>query len=197
MPAIPKKSAHSLSNIKNAIFDRRLKTIQKDFAAQYKGGSAFRSYYDLPLIQMVTRLQGIKKNFKNIAFIGPNPYFFLQNMPFSDVEKFTFIEQSSKSVEKSYEIINNIINQEILPCEKQPDEIVPKIMCDETSWVENFGSDEQFDLIISNMNLHWNNNIEQTLLNYKNSLVPDGVFISASLGGDTLQEMRICMNLAE
>ena len=27
--------------------------------------------------------------------------------------------------------------------------------------------------------------------------MPDGVFMSASLGGDTLQEMRICMNLAE
>ena len=26
--------------------------------------------------------------------------------------------------------------------------------------------------------------------------MPDGVFMSASLGGDTLQELRICLNLA-
>ena len=67
---------------------------------------------------MITRLQGIKKNFKNIAFIGPNPYFFLQNMPFEEVEKFTFIEQSGKSVEKSYEIINQIIESNSLSEQK-------------------------------------------------------------------------------
>ena len=47
------------------------------------------------------------------------------------------------------------------------------------------------------MQLHWINDIEQTLKNFLNTLIPDGVFISASLGGDTLQELRICMNLAE
>ena len=55
-------------------------------------------------------------------------------MPFKQVEKFTFIENSSKSVEKSYEIINEIVNSGGL--EKKgiewPDEIVPKVMCDET-----------------------------------------------------------------
>lgn len=30
-----------------------------------------------------------------------------------------------------------------------------------------------------------------------NSLEPDGVFISSMIGGDTLQELRICFNLAE
>jgi hypothetical protein len=36
------------------------------------------------------------------------------------------------------------------------------------------------------MKLHWINDIESTLKNYLNTLIPDGVFISASLGGDTL-----------
>ena len=27
-------------------------------------------------------------------------------------------------------------------------------------------------------------------------MIPDGVFISTSFGGDTLQELRICLNLA-
>jgi hypothetical protein len=36
------------------------------------------------------------------------------------------------------------------------------------------------------MSLHWLNDIEGSLKNYSNSLVPDGAFISASLGGDTL-----------
>ena len=60
-------------------------------------------------MHIIGRLRGIKKEFYNIAFIGPNPHFFLQNNPFSDVEKFTFIENSEKSVEKSYEIINKLV----------------------------------------------------------------------------------------
>jgi NADH dehydrogenase [ubiquinone] 1 alpha subcomplex assembly factor 5 len=45
--------------------------------------------------------------------------------------------------------------------------------------------------------MHWINEIEATLLNFKKTLKPDGVFMSASLGGDTLQELRICLNIAE
>ena len=68
------------------------------------------------------------------------------------------------------------------------------VICDETEWPKE---GEQYDLIVSNMSLHWHNDIETSLNNYLNSLVPDGAFISASLGGDTLQELRICMNLSE
>ena len=48
---------------------------------------------------MTNRLQGIKKDFKKVAFIGPNPYFFLQHMPgVEQVEKFYFCEQAEASV---------------------------------------------------------------------------------------------------
>lgn len=79
--------------------------------------------------------------------------------------------------------------------ENQPDNIEPKVLCEETEWKDNFG--EEFDLIINNMSLHWNNDVEKCLTNFHDSLKSDGAFISCSLGGDTLQELRICMNLAE
>ena len=47
------------------------------------------------------------------------------------------------------------------------------------------------------MSLHWNNDVEGLFRAFHRTLVPNGAFISASLGGDTLQELRICMNLAE
>lgn len=80
---------------------------------------------------------------------------------------------------------------------EQPEVIEPKVFCEETQWVENMGSNEQFDLIVSNMSMHWYNDIQLAMVNFHNSLVPDGAFISTSLGGDTLQELRICLNLAE
>ena len=68
--------------------------------------------------------------------------------------------------------------------------------CEEKEWIEKFG-EQSFDLIINNMSLHWNNDVEGLLRGFHECLVPNGAFISASLGGDTLQELRICMNLAE
>ena len=79
----------------------------------------------------------------------------------------------------------------------QPEVVEPRVFCEEQEWTKTLGDHEQFDLIISNMKLHWSNNVQFALEEYLKTLMPDGVFISNSLGGDTLQEMRICFNLAE
>jgi len=148
---------------------------------------------------MISRLKGVKNSFKRVAFVGPNPHFFLLNNPYEDLQEFTFIENSKESVEKSYSIIEQLVadggplEQKGVP---QPEKIEPKVMCEEKEWLEHFKED-QFDLIICNMSLHWNNDIETMFKNFLKTLEPDGAFISASLGGDTLQELRICMNLAE
>lgn len=52
-------------------------------------------------------------------------------------------------------------------------------------------------MIFSNLNLHWVNELESTLKQFNDSLEADGVLMATMLGGDTLQELRICMNLAE
>jgi NADH dehydrogenase [ubiquinone] 1 alpha subcomplex assembly factor 5 len=76
-----------------------------------------------------------------------------------------------------------------------PNEIIP-IVCDEEQWSQQF-KENSLDLIVSNCTLHWVNELESTLKQMSNSLEPDGVFISSMIGGDTLQELRICFNLAE
>lgn len=67
---------------------------------------------------------------------------------------------------------------------------------DATKWKESFPN-EGLDLIVNNCSLHWINEIESTLNAYRESLCPDGVFLGAAFGGDSLQELRICLNLAE
>jgi hypothetical protein len=37
----------------------------------------YQTAFDLPLMTLVNRIKGIKKEFKNIAFVGPNPYLLL------------------------------------------------------------------------------------------------------------------------
>ena len=51
--------------------------------------------------------------------------------------------------------------------------------------------------VISNLALHWINDLPGILIQVNRSLVPDGLFLAAMLGGDTLYELRGSMQLAE
>ena len=71
------RSVQSLKHSSKQVFNRQLKLLHKDRAAVNKETQMYQLAYDLPLINMTKRLEGIRKKFKNIAFIGPNPYLFL------------------------------------------------------------------------------------------------------------------------
>ncbi len=47
-----------------------------------------------------------------------------------------------------------------------------------------------FDLVLSPLNLHSNNDLPGTLSQIQNTLKPDGLFVAALLGGETLHELR-------
>jgi SAM-dependent methyltransferase len=54
-----------------------------------------------------------------------------------------------------------------------------------------------FDLVVSNLTLHWTNDLPGALLQIRRSLRPDGLFLAAMLGEDTLTELRECLMEAE
>lgn len=58
-------------------------------------------------------------------------------------------------------------------------------------------ADARFDLIVSNLSLHWVNDLPGALVQIKNCLRPDGMFLAALLGGSTLYELRECLLEAE
>ncbi|KAE8268403.1 hypothetical protein A4X09_0g3926 [Tilletia walkeri] len=53
------------------------------------------------------------------------------------------------------------------------------------------------DMVISAGSLHWTNDLLGTLIQIRRMLKPDGVFIGAMAGGDTLFELRTSLQLAE
>ncbi len=53
------------------------------------------------------------------------------------------------------------------------------------------------DLIVSNLSLHWVNDLPGALAQIRRTLRPDGLFLAAMLGGDTLRELRRAMLEAE
>ncbi len=56
---------------------------------------------------------------------------------------------------------------------------------------------ESFDLIVSNLALHWVNDLPGALIQIRRALKPDGLFLGALFGGGTLSELRQAMMEAE
>jgi NADH dehydrogenase [ubiquinone] 1 alpha subcomplex assembly factor 5 len=58
-------------------------------------------------------------------------------------------------------------------------------------------TDEVFDLVISNLSLHWVNDLPGALAQIRRSIKPDGLFVAAMLGGQTLNELQHSLSKAE
>ncbi|HAA91876.1 MAG: SAM-dependent methyltransferase [Rhodospirillaceae bacterium] len=53
------------------------------------------------------------------------------------------------------------------------------------------------DLVVSNLCLHWTNDLPGALLQIRQALKLDGLFLAAMLGGETLKELRAALTEAE
>jgi SAM-dependent methyltransferase len=58
-------------------------------------------------------------------------------------------------------------------------------------------ADQSLDLAVSCLALHWVNDLPGALIQIRRALKPDGMFLAAMLGGDTLSELRGAMMEAE
>lgn len=54
-----------------------------------------------------------------------------------------------------------------------------------------------YDLIVSALSLHWVNDLPGALIQIRNALKPDGLFLGALFGAGTLAELRACLMEAE
>ena len=58
-------------------------------------------------------------------------------------------------------------------------------------------AENSFDLVLSSLYLHWNNDLQGTLSSISSILKPDGAFIGSILGNNTLKELRTAFYFAE
>lgn len=56
---------------------------------------------------------------------------------------------------------------------------------------------QSFDLVLSNLELHWTNDLPGALLQLRHMLKPDGLLLAALLGGETLAELSRALLEAE
>lgn len=78
-----------------------------------------------------------------------------------------------------------------------PAAVIPgRSVIDEENLLSHIDENSQ-DCIVSNLGLHWINDLPGVLKQIQRALKPDGVFLGAMLGGDTLFELRTALQLAE
>ena len=70
----------------------------------------------------------------------------------------------------------------------------PALAFDEESWPIAPG---RLDAVLSNLSLHWVNDLPGALIQARRALRPDGLFLACLLGGATLRELRTCLADAE
>jgi len=58
-------------------------------------------------------------------------------------------------------------------------------------------AEASLDLVLSNLSLHWVNDLPGALVQIRRALKPDGLLLASMLGGTTLQELRAALYQAE
>lgn len=151
------------------LFDRQL-LRQRQRRAQRLGGDTLLLPYVVS--ELSDRLDVILREFKTVADIGTaGP---LLSRSLSHHSRIGHIIHLSPQVEQGEELLTIAADAEILPFAPQ-----------------------SLDLAVSALTLQHINDLPGLLMQIRRSLRPDGLFMAAALGGDTLQELRQCFAQAE
>ncbi|KAI0284263.1 S-adenosyl-L-methionine-dependent methyltransferase [Russula aff. rugulosa BPL654] len=172
------------------VFDRQAKRLQKDRAAARDGGNRSRTVDYVRddvanrMIErfMANRNQDIKRNFSSVLDLGSGSGHFAKLLESDQTKKVTMLDLSKRTLERDPD--------------KEFEVPVERLVVDEERLLDTIPRNSQ-EAIVSCLSLHWVNDLPGVLVQIKEALKPDGVFMGAILGGDTLFELRTSLQLAE
>ncbi|POY73965.1 hypothetical protein BMF94_2973 [Rhodotorula taiwanensis] len=166
-----------------SVFDRNLKVAQRDRAARNKERSRLTDYVKDDVAQsMVDRLLDIKRRYPVVLDVGSGPGFLSKHVDPEITQKMILVDPSREMLYRDADLESEV------PLER--------IHLDEEALASHF-DENSHECIMSCLSMHWVNDLPGTLIQIKRTLKPDGVFIGAMFGGDTLFELRTALQLAE
>ncbi|XP_057974692.1 putative methyltransferase At1g22800, mitochondrial [Malania oleifera] len=166
------------------VFDRHLKRKQRDRAAWLMHSKD--CFVDTVAENLLDRLEDCKKTFPTALCLGGSLEAIRRLLPGrGGIEKLIMMDTSYDMVKLCKYTEQNTMNENV-----------------ETSYVVG---DEEFlpvkesslDLVISCLGLHWTNDLPGAMIQCKLALKPDGLFLAAILGGETLKELRLACTVAQ
>lgn len=192
----------SSNNNQKIVFDRLLKSRQRQYTLTQLDNATYYDYLrQESASRLLDRLDDITKPFPKAVELGAYRSHIYNMIVQSQQDTITGDNPHYKG---SIGGITSLLQCDITPL---PAHLIPKhtsdpklilpyerIVCDEEFLPF---PDNSYDLVLSNMSMHWINDLPQALQNIMKVLKPDGAFIASMLGGNTLKELRHCFYLAE
>ncbi|KAM5305874.1 arginine-hydroxylase NDUFAF5, mitochondrial isoform 2-T2 [Glossophaga mutica] len=171
-------SPGSLSPRALNVFDRDLKRKQKNWAAQQPDPMKFDYVREEVGSRIADRVYDIARDFPLALDVGCGRGYIAQYLNKETVGKFFQADIAENTLKNTLETeiptVTVLADEEFLPFRENT-----------------------FDLVVSSLSLHWVNDLPGALEQIHYVLKPDGVFIGAMFGGDTLYELRCSLQLAE
>ncbi|KAJ2785749.1 hypothetical protein GGI15_001809 [Coemansia interrupta] len=163
------------------VFDRRAKRMQRDRAAARAADSREVDYLrDEVARRVADRLLDIKRRYHTVVDIGAGCGHLAKAVDDDMLDKLIMCEMSpvalNRDVDQEYDI-----------------EVERRVMDEEMPQFEP----ETLDAVVSSISMHWINDLPGMMIQVRKALVPDGVFIGAMFGGDSLFELRTSLQLAD
>ncbi|CAE6527358.1 unnamed protein product [Rhizoctonia solani] len=175
--------AHTMSPFR--LFDRNAKRIQKDRAALRESGERSRTadyVREEVADRLFERVLDIKRRFPHILDLSAGSGHFTKLLDPDITDRVTMLDMSLQSLNRD------------------PDSEFPlppaRLHIDEENLLKVIPANSQ-DAVMSCLGLHWINDLPGALIQIRESLKPDGVFLGAMFGGDTLFELRTSLQLAQ
>ena len=91
--------------------------------------------------------------------------------------------------------ISRLIQCDLSPAMARRASPLAPTACADEEWLPF--AEGAFDLVLSNLSLHWVNDLPGALAQVRRAIKPDGLLLATLFGGETLQELRIALMEAE
>ncbi|CAG8492288.1 5231_t:CDS:10 [Ambispora gerdemannii] len=157
------------------VFNRDMKTRQRSRAAIDKEASRQVDYLKDEVAQrIVDRILDVKRDFSTIVDLGSGCGHIAKFLDENVCKRLIMCDMSDVALnrhadqEYEVEIERKVVDEELLPFEEN-----------------------SLEAVVSNLSLHWVNDLPGTFIQIRRSLKPDGVFIAALFGGETLFETSL------
>ncbi|CAI5717325.1 unnamed protein product [Peronospora farinosa] len=160
------------------IFNRGTKRQQRNNIALLDNSNEYEYLQDEVARRLVDRLEDIEREFPLALDLGCGSGHLYKNLSIDHglggIKKLVQCDSAEKLLLRDNLETNTLLETTRLVADE---EFLP------------FPS-RHFDLVMSSLSLHWVNDLESTFHQVLDTLKPDGAFIGAVLGGDSLQELR-------
>lgn len=197
------------------VFDRAAKTLQRNRAPLNPQESRKVEYLrDEIALKTIERLAFITRDFHNLLDFGSNggnlmkqlcvPTEVDKSLPQEVKEQLTQLNKDKLLIKDKIKTYTMVDSSEGMLKRDEKEEYwnefsgnIRRVVADEEEFNHSVLTPDTYDTVISNLSLHWINDLPGTLANINKVLKPDGLFLGTLFGGDTLYELRTSLQLAE